>query len=199
MPTVPARPARHAATPAPLGISVLLTGLPSAGKTTLAAAAIARLGQLGLPAESLDGDEVRRLFWPELGMSRVDREHNLTRIGLLARLLARNGVIAVVSAIAPFRGARERMRAAHLEEGVGFVEVHVATPLAECRRRDVKGLYARQARGELIGLSGVDAVYERPGAPDLRIDTQHEAVAESAERLVGYLVSRSARWAYLTG
>ncbi len=134
-------------------LTVLLTGLPSAGKSTLATAAVRRLACLGYPAESLDGDVVRRLLWPELGMSRADREQNLGRITVLTRMLVRNGVTALVSAIAPFGVDRHAMRAAHTEAGLDFVEVHVATPLAVCRHRDVKGLYARQARGEFVGLT----------------------------------------------
>ncbi|HEY2206959.1 MAG TPA: adenylyl-sulfate kinase, partial [Pseudonocardia sp.] len=122
------------------GMTVLLTGLPSAGKTTLATATITRLRGLGVAAESLDGDEVRRMLWPELGMSRADRERNLARVTVVARMLARNGVTAVISAIAPFETARRTMREEHTGFGVPFVEVHVATPLTECRRRDVKGL-----------------------------------------------------------
>lgn len=172
------------------GVTVLLTGLPCAGKTTLATSATARLTALGRRAESLDGDVVRRRFWPELGMSPEDRERNLDRIGGMAAMLARNGVIAVVSAIAPFASARDAMRAEHNGQGLDFLEVHVATPLVECRRRDVKGLYARQARGELTGLTGVDAVYEEPADPQLRIDTRDQPVEQSVAHLVRFLLAR---------
>jgi adenylylsulfate kinase len=181
-------PAGSAARP---GVTVLLTGLPSAGTTTLATHAIARLTELGWPAESLDGDVVRRRFWPELGMSQADREQNLARISGLAAMLARNGVIAVVAAIAPYRAARLAMREEHRAAGLELLEVHVATPVQVCRRRDVKGLYARQARGEIHGLTGVDAVYEAPLDPQLRIDTEGQQVAESVAALVGFLLDRA--------
>jgi adenylylsulfate kinase len=127
---------------------------------------------------------VRRELWPELGMSRSDREQNLNRIAVVASLLARNGVIVIVSAIAPYARSRQAARDLHARAGVGFAEVHVATPVDVCRRRDVKGLYARQARGELVGLTGVDGVYERPIAPELRLDTSAEPVGRSAGRLL---------------
>lgn len=165
------------------GMSVLLTGLSGAGKTTVANAAAERLSGDGLAAEVLDGDVVRRELWPELGLSETDREQNLHRIGRVAALLARNGVVVLVSAIAPYARARDWIRSLHERSGVCFAEVHVATPLAVCRSRDVKGLYARQARGEITGLTGVDAVYERPSAPELRLDTSTEQVGSSVERL----------------
>ena len=173
-----------------LGITVLLTGLPSAGKTTLATSAISRFTALGRPAESLDGDLVRGRFWPELGMSPEDRARNLDRMSGMAALLARNGVVTVISAIAPFSAARAAMRAEHATFGLEFFEVHITTPLAECQRRDVKGLYARQARGELAGLTGVDAVYEEPANPHLRINTQHQSIGQSVDRLVHFVEAR---------
>jgi len=169
------------------GQSILLTGLSGAGKTTLANAVAARLVQRGQAAEVLDGDNVRRQLWPELGLSRADREQNLSRIAIVARLLARNGVVVLVSAIAPYAQARRDLRLAHAEAGVGFAEVHVATPLEVCRRRDVKGLYARCDRGEIFGLTGVDAVYEQPESPELRLDTSQETVEQSASRLTAFI------------
>jgi len=171
-------------------MTVLLTGLPSAGKTSVAAAARWALLSAGRQAEVLDGDVVRRELWPELGLSPADRERNLTRIGAVALLLARNGITVVVAAIAPYGHSREALRAGHADAGVPFSEVHIATPLGVCRQRDVKGLYARQARGEITGLTGVDAVYERPLAPELRIDTSRETVGQSAGRLVDFILRR---------
>lgn len=171
------------------GRSVLLTGLSGAGKTTLANAVHAMLAERGQPAEVLDGDMVRRLLWPELGLSPRDREQNLRRMATVACLLARNGITVLVSAIAPYAHAREEFRLTHARAGVGCTEVHVATPLEVCRRRDVKGLYARHARGEVRGLTGIDAVYELPEAPDLRMDTSGETVGESASRLTDFVLS----------
>ncbi|MFD8492671.1 adenylyl-sulfate kinase [Amycolatopsis sp. NPDC059657] len=169
------------------GRTVLLTGLPSAGKTTVATAAREALLAAGRRAEVLDGDVVRRELWPELGLSPADRESNLVRIGTVALLLARNGITAIVAAIAPYGHSREALRTRHTDAGVPFSEVHIATPVEVCRRRDVKGLYARHARGEITGLTGVDAVYERPLAPELRIDTSLETVDETVARLVDFI------------
>ncbi|SDH31781.1 adenylylsulfate kinase [Lentzea fradiae] len=172
------------------GMTLLLTGLSGAGKTSIASAALVGLLAAGRRAEVLDGDEVRRNLWPELGLSRADRERNLTRIGVLARTIARNGVVVLVSAIAPYAAARRAFRDSHAVEGLPCYEIHVATPLAVCRERDVKGLYARHARGEITGLTGVDAPYEAPEDPDLRIETVHDPV----ERCAQLLVERVAHW-----
>ena len=173
------------------GMTLLLTGLPSAGKTSVATAARSALVPAGRRAEILDGDVVRRELWPELGLSPVDRERNLARIGAVALLLARNGIVVVVAAIAPYGHSREKLRAGHAEAGIPFFEVHIAAPLEVCRQRDVKGLYARQARGEITGLTGIDAVYEQPLAPELRIDTARETVEQSAGKLVDFVLRRS--------
>ena len=123
--------------------TVWLTGLPSAGKTTIALGLAARLRDAGRRVEVLDGDAAREVLTAGLGFSRRDRDENVRRIGYVADLLSRNGVDAVCSVISPFRGARDEVRARH--DG-RFVEVWVATPLDVCARRDVKGLYARHAR-----------------------------------------------------
>lgn len=174
------------------GVVVLLTGLPSAGKSTIALRAAETLRGEGHRCEVLDGDVVRRSFWPELGMAPQDRGANLLRFGQLAGLLARNGVLVLVAVIAPYAHDRATMRKALEDNGITFVEVHVTTPVAECRRRDVKGLYARQARGEITGLTGVDAVYEPPAYPELRIDTTGSAPADSVSLLLNHLTTRGA-------
>src|SRR5262245_49252130 len=120
-------------------VTALLTGLPSAGKSTVAGATAVMLTGRGHRAEVLDGDVVRALLWPELGFSRADRQENLRRVARVANLLARNGIVVVIAAIAPFSPARRAMRALHEEQGVDFLEVYVETPLAVCRERDVKG------------------------------------------------------------
>lgn len=178
--------------------TVLLTGLPSSGKTTLATATRNLMAGTGLAAEVLDGDDLRHRLWPELGLSRADREQNLSRITTVAILLACHGVLAIVAAIAPYASDRELMRARHREAGLDFVEVHVATPLPVCQRRDVKGLYARRARGELAGLTGVDAAYETPVHPHLRVDTSGETVPESAGQVLDLLIRRGLIAASLT-
>ncbi|MER5525561.1 adenylyl-sulfate kinase [Streptomyces sp. NPDC002677] len=162
------------------GATVWLTGLPSAGKTTIAYELAGLLRADGHLVEVLDGDEIREFISAGLGFSREDRHTNVQRIGFVAELLARNGVTALVPVIAPYADSRDAVRKRHEENGTAYVEVHVATPVEVCSERDVKGLYAKQAAGELTGLTGVDDPYEEPETPDLRIESQHQTVRESA-------------------
>ncbi|WAX77265.1 adenylyl-sulfate kinase [Streptomyces sp. KMM 9044] len=172
------------------GATVWLTGLPSAGKTTIARELAARLREQGRRVELLDGDEVREFLSAGLGFSREDRHTNVQRIGFVAELLARNGVTALVPVIAPYADSRDAVRKRHETNGTPYVEVHVATPLEVCSVRDVKGLYAKQAAGELTGLTGVDDPYEAPLSPDLRIESQHQTVRESAAAVHALLSER---------
>jgi adenylylsulfate kinase len=174
----------------PAGATVWLTGLPSAGKTTIAHALAERLRAAGRRTEVLDGDEIREFLSAGLGFSREDRHTNVQRIGFVAELLARNGTLALVPVIAPYADSREAVRKRHQARGTGYLEVHVATPLEVCAVRDVKGLYAKQAAGELTGLTGVDDPYEVPQDPDLRIETQDRTVQESAAAVYALLVER---------
>lgn len=173
-----------------VGATVWFTGLPSAGKSTLADALAAALRPYGRPVEVLDGDRLRAQFFPELGYSRADRDTNVARIGLLARMLARNGVLVLAAVVSPYAAARAAVRAAHAAEQVPFLEVHVATPVAVCRSRDVKGLYARADRGELTGLTGVDGDYEPPTGAELVLDTGGRPVTEAAELVRALLAAR---------
>ncbi|MFF9043610.1 adenylyl-sulfate kinase [Streptomyces parvulus] len=182
-------PATGAATGAG-GATVWLTGLPSAGKSTLARALARRLHAGTRRVEVLDGDEIRAFLSAGLGFDRTDRHTNVQRIGFVAELLARNGVTALVPVIAPYADSRDAVRARHEANGTPYVEVHVATPVEVCSVRDVKGLYARQAAGELTGLTGVDDPYEEPVAPELRIRTQGRTVAASAAELHTFLAER---------
>jgi len=150
------------------GVTVWFTGLPSSGKTTLAR------------VEVLDGDLAREHLTKGLGFSREDRAENVRRIGWVASLLARNGVIVLASVISPYRDDRDAVREMH---GERFVEVHVATPLDVCAERDVKGLYAKQRAGELSGLTGVDDPYEPPLRPEVVVPTHQQSVDESVELL----------------
>jgi adenylylsulfate kinase len=172
------------------GATVWLTGLPSAGKTTIAYELAGRLREEGHLVEVLDGDEIREFISAGLGFSREDRHTNVQRIGFLAELLARNGVKALVPVIAPYADSREAVRKRHQEGGAAYIEVHVATPVEVCSVRDVKGLYAKQAAGELTGLTGVDDPYEEPDSPDLRIESQDQTVQESAAAVHALLTER---------
>lgn len=171
----------------PPGATVWLTGLPSAGKSTIARAAAERLRAAGRAVEVLDGDEIRTELTADLGFSRDDRITNVRRIGFVAAVLARNGVIALVPVIAPYAVARDAVRAKHDADGSTYLEVHIATPVDECAARDVKGLYAKQRAGELSGLTGVDDPYEVPEKPDLRLDTAGHSLQDSVAAVLGLL------------
>ncbi|MFF5973385.1 adenylyl-sulfate kinase [Streptomyces sp. NPDC012769] len=172
------------------GGTVWLTGLPSAGKTTLARSLAGRLRAEGHRVQVLDGDEVRAALSAELGFSKEDRDTNVRRIGYVAGLLAAHGVTVLVPVIAPYAVSRAAVRDLHAAHGVPYLEVHVAAPLETCADRDVKGLYARQAAGELQGLTGVDDPYEAPVDPDLRIRTEDQTVEESIRHLRALLAAR---------
>ncbi|GHB51710.1 adenylyl-sulfate kinase [Streptomyces phaeochromogenes] len=176
--------------PTAQGATIWLTGLPSAGKTTIARFLAGRLRSEGHRVEVLDGDEIRRFLSAGLGFSREDRNTNVQRIGLVAEVLARNGVLAVVPVIAPYADSREAVRKRHEASGTPYIEVHVATPVEVCSERDVKGLYARQAAGQLTGLTGVDDPYEPPPAPALSLATQSQTPEESADAVHAVLAAR---------
>jgi adenylylsulfate kinase len=167
------------------GATVWLTGLPSAGKTTLARAVADRLADR--QHEVLDGDEVREFLSKGLGFSREDRDTNVLRIGWVAATLARHGVLVLASVISPYAQTRDAVRALHERKGARFLEVHVAAPVEVCSERDVKGLYARQAAGDLAGLTGVDAPYEPPASPELRVPTHEQSLGESVAQVLALL------------
>jgi len=160
------------------GLTVWFTGLPSSGKTTLAAAVSDRLRADGHRVEMLDGDVLRTYLTADLGFSRQDRTANVMRVGFVAHLLSRNGVIVVCSLISPYRDDRDRVRALH---GHRFMEVYLSTPVDVCAERDVKGLYARQRAGDLQGLTGVDDPYEPPLHPELVVPTHSQGLTESVD------------------
>jgi adenylylsulfate kinase len=172
------------------GATVWLTGLPSAGKSTIAGALAERLRAEGHRVDVLDGDEIRAELTADLGFSRADRITNVRRIGFLAAALSRNGVLTLVPVIAPYAEARDHVRAKHEAAGTPYVEVHVATSVEECSTRDVKGLYAKQRAGELTGLTGVDDPYEEPEKPDLRWDTSGRTLTETVEAVHALLRER---------
>jgi adenylylsulfate kinase len=190
MTTTADAPASTAAAVQQCGATVWLTGLPSAGTTTIATALAQRLRAEGHRVEILDGDEIREFLSRGLGFTREDRDTNIQRIGFVAELLASNGVKVLAPVIAPYADSRAAVAARHAAKGTAYLEVHVATPVEVCSVRDVKGLYAKQAAGELKGLTGVDDPYEAPESPDLRIETHEQTVAESAAALHALLTER---------
>ena len=169
------------------GLTLWLTGLPSAGKTTLAFAVADRLRADGVEVEVLDGDEVRTHLSAGLGFSRADRDIHVDRIGFVAELLARHGVVVIVPVIAPYSEARKKVRAHHAANGTRFALVHISTSIEVCAERDVKGLYAKAFRGEITSMTGVDDPYEIPATPELRIDTAAVDQATAVDQLLELL------------
>ena len=163
------------------GATLWFTGLPSAGKSTIAHALAEQLRAEGQRVQVLDGDEVRPHLSAGLGFSRADRDLNVTRIGWVARLLASHGVTVLVPVIAPYAATRQAVRQAHAEAEVPFAEVFVSTSLAVAESRDVKGLYAKARQGEITGLTGVDDPYEEPRSAELVLDTAEVDLATSVE------------------
>jgi adenylylsulfate kinase len=153
------------------GATLWFTGLPSAGKSTIAHALADELRRVGVDVHVLDGDEVRPHLSQGLGYSRQDRDINVTRIGYVARLLSSHGVVTLVPVIAPYADARAKVRADHESNHVPFAEVFVSTSLEITEQRDVKGLYAKARRGEINGMTGVDDPYEQPASAELVLDT----------------------------
>ncbi|MBV7700219.1 adenylyl-sulfate kinase [Streptomyces sp. TRM70350] len=177
-------------TPPTQGATVWLTGLPSSGKTTLAQALASRLTREGHRVEVLDGDEIRTFLSAGLGFTREDRDTNVQRIGLVAEVLARNGILVLVPVIAPYADSREAVRKRHEASGTPYLEVHVATPLQVCAVRDVKGLYAQARAGRLSGLTGIDDPYEPPQSPDAKVETQLQSVTESVDVVHALMADR---------
>ncbi|MCJ9734856.1 adenylyl-sulfate kinase, partial [Bradyrhizobium sp. PRIMUS42] len=161
------------------------TGLSGAGKSTIADLVDRRLAELGRHAALLDGDNLRHGINRDLGFSSADRAENVRRTAEIAALFVDAGMIALVALISPFRSERELARQ-RLEAGE-FIEIHVATPLAECERRDPKGLYRKARAGELPAFTGIDQPYEAPQAPEITIDSSELSTEAACERIIRYL------------
>lgn len=159
---------------------IWLTGLPSSGKTTIAKILQEKLKQLGQKVELFDGDEVRRQLSPDLGFTKQDRELHAKRVAYLSKLLARNGIIAIVSLISPYRSFRAFAR----QEIGNFVEVYVKCSLKTCMQRDPKGLYKKALRGEIQDLTGIQDPYEEPINPEVVVNTELQSPEESAEKIL---------------
>ena len=168
--------------PRPTGVTVFLTGLSGAGKSTIADALVAELEAAGSPVTVLDGDVVRTHLSSELTFSREHRDLNIRRIGWVAGEVVKHGGTVVIAAIAPYEKAREEARALVEQQG-RFLLVHLSTPLEVCEGRDVKGLYARARAGEIPGFTGIDDPYEPPARAELVIDTSITPLEQSVARI----------------
>jgi bifunctional enzyme CysN/CysC len=172
------------------GATLWFTGLPGAGKSTVAAAVEERLIEAGQPAFLLDGDNLRHGLNGDLGFDEHARTENVRRTAHVARLLTESGTIALVSLVSPYAADRDAAAALHSADGLNFIEIFVDAPLELCEKRDPKGLYARARAGELEGLTGVGAPYERPSAPDLVLGSLKESVGEEVSRVIDLLTAR---------
>jgi adenylylsulfate kinase len=162
------------------GVTLWFTGLPSSGKSTIARGVEEILHRRGLPVELLDGEEVRQSLSRGLGFSRADREEHVRRIGYVAKLLSRNGVIAICAAVSPYRATRDEIR----RHVTNFVEIYVDCPVAVAERRDTEGLYARARAGEIDDFTGVSDPYEPPEAPEVHIRSDRESADHAAAKVV---------------
>ena len=165
------------------GFCLWFTGLSGSGKSTIAVGVADELRRRGHRVELLDGDEVRENLCAGLGFSKADRDTNIRRIGWVAALLARNGVVAVTAAISPYRSVRDEVRA-KIDR---FVEVYVDTPIEVCEERDIKGLYAKARAGEIPEFTGVSDPYEPPVAAEVRVVTHDRDASVSVAQVVDYL------------
>ena len=168
------------------GFTLWFTGMSGAGKSTISERVYARLKEAGAKVELLDGDVVRTHLSKGLGFSKEDRDTNIRRIGFVCELLSRNGVIALVAAISPYRAVREEVRSNIAD----FVEVYVHCPIEVLAERDVKGLYKKALAGEIPSFTGVSDPYEPPANPEITVDSSNESVDESVEKVWNTLRER---------
>lgn len=167
------------------GVMLWFTGLSGSGKSTVAVALERELHRRGLLCRLLDGDNIRSGINAGLGFSEEDRRENIRRIAEVGKLFVDTGIITVASFVSPTRELRDLAR--HIVGEADFREIYVSTPLAECERRDVKGLYARARRGEIKDFTGISAPFEAPAHPDLSLDTSRLSVEESVARILDLL------------
>ena len=163
-------------------VCVWLTGLPASGKSTVASALDRLLYAAGRHAYLLDGDAIRQSLNRDLGFSESDRIENTRRIAEVARLFVDSGLFVIVAFISPYQAQRDFARS--LFETGEFLEVFVDASVEVCERRDPKGLYAKARRGEIVGFTGTDGVYERPLAPEIHLNTENESVEQCAGRIL---------------
>jgi adenylyl-sulfate kinase len=168
------------------GFVLWFTGLSGSGKSTLAEKVAVDLKAAGRKVEILDGDEVRTHLCKGLGFSKEGRDTNIRRIGYVAHLLARNGVVAITAAISPYRAIRDENRKLCGD----FLEVFVDCPLEECMKRDVKGLYKKAIAGEIPQFTGVSDPYEAPEKAEVVVRTAEESIDESARKILAVIRNR---------
>jgi sulfate adenylyltransferase len=169
------------------GVTIFLTGLSGAGKSTIAKILYARFLEIGeRPVSLLDGDIVRRNLSGELSFSKEHRDINVRRIGFVASEITKNRGVAICAPIAPYSVTRSQIRSI-IEAYGGFIEVHVSTPIDVCEKRDRKGMYAKAKAGLIKGFTGVDDPYEIPESPELRIDTTELTPDEAAKEILLFL------------
>merc|ERR1719228_569706 len=169
------------------GCTIWFTGLSGAGKTTISFALESYLVARGIPAYGLDGDNVRTGLNKNLGFAPEDREENIRRVGEVAKLFADSGVVALCSFVSPYNKDRELGRQLHKSVGLPFFEIHVATSLEECEKRDVKGLYKKARAGVIKGFTGIDQPYELPTNPEINCKTVDRTVDECVEQILEVL------------
>jgi len=171
------------------GCTIWFTGLSGAGKTTVAFALEEYLVSRGIPAYGLDGDNIRTGLNKNLGFAPEDREENVRRVAEVGKLFADSGVVALCSFVSPFKKDRDLARDLHSKSELPFFEVHVNTPLEECEKRDVKGLYKKARAGIIKGFTGIDQVYETPDNPELSLDTVGRSIQETVLEVIQMLES----------
>lgn len=173
------------------GATVWLTGLSGSGKSTIATELARELLNTSRLAYILDADNIRHGLNSDLGYSDPDRTENIRRMAEVACLFADSGSVAIVPIISPFIASREHARKLHTDKNLQFIEVHVATPIDECERRDTKGLYAKVRSGQMTGLSGVDSPYEAPKSPDVVVGLDNQTLQESVIFILKKLQARA--------
>ncbi len=170
------------------GITLWMTGLSGSGKSTVAVEVERQLIEAGKPAYLLDGDNLRHGLNGDLGFSAEDRDENVRRVAHVARLFADTGIVAIVPLISPYRAARNLARSLHEAAELPFAEIFIDTPLEICEQRDPKGLYKMARAGTISGMTGLDAPYEAPKRPELRLTPDDGDPAAQAAKVIASLI-----------